>query len=180
MKKSFFIEFCKDIFLAGCMAVLFTPVIFLSDIISNKFSSIGILWLSFIFLYLVVITALYGLAFLSESKLHSYIRLGLSIPFSYLCLTYFWNTDYSIRSLYWIYPQYEKPGPGNGLLLLLILVLLSMICIAEIVLCVEYRQQLCQKFRKLQFPLCAAAAVIVILIVVLLEKRFPPMSSIPI
>ena len=180
MKKSFFIELGKDIFLAGCMAVFFTPVIFLSDIISNKFSSIGILWLMMILFYLVMTTALYGLAFLSESKLHSFIRLGLSIPFSFLCLTYFWNTDYSIRSLNWIYPHYGKSGPGSGLLILLILLMLGMICIAEIVLCIEFRQHLYQKFRKLQFPLCAVAAVILILIVVLLERQFPPMSSIPI
>ena len=173
MKKHSLLDFFEDLFYAACMAVFFTPTLYLSDIIAMKTDSLVIL-----LPYLVVSAWIYGLAVLGKPLRHIWIRWGLSVPLSLGCMVYFWETNFAIRALNWVYPEYGKPSAGSELFLLVVLMVIGFLCISEIVVLMFFCETLHPKIKKWQFPVCLTAMIIIILIVVLLERQFPSMRSI--
>ena len=163
-----------DTVVAFSMAVLFVSAIFLTEIISASVKSI---YPEFVYIGFVAIA--YGFDFVSSDIKRSLLRFGMSIPFSYLVLQYFWRTDYYIRSLNWIMPEYGMHQSGGSAfvgtfrLFIQIAACFMMGCIG---LGLNQRNYVVSE--KLQVVVSISATLALILFVVTLEKRFPSMQEI--
>ena len=148
------------------LSILFVSAIFLSEIINYKN---GILSL----VYIVFIAILFGFTLISKDKKMLLLKWGLSIPFSYIIIHYFWQTNYSVRALNWIFPSYGETSAGgnfSGFVLMLLLFILSLICgIVSLSINVkDYRL-----FEKSQLIITSIFVLITVATVLILEQHFP-------
>ena len=82
----------NTIICSATMSVITVSAIFLAEII-------GIANELFRLPYLLVVAVIYAAMLLSESKKQLLLKWVLSLPFSFFCFEYFWQTHYSIRAL---------------------------------------------------------------------------------
>ena len=163
-----------DIVAAISMAVLFVSAIFLVEIISASVESI---YPEFVFVGLVAIV--YGFELVSNDTKRSLLRFGMSIPFSYLVLQFFWRTDYLIRSLNWVIPEYGRHQSGGAAFVgafrffIQIAACFVMGCIG---LGLNKRDYVVPEKVQVVVSICVTMALI--LIVVTLEKRFPSIQEV--
>ena len=95
----------NTIICSATMSVITVSAIFLAEII-------GIANELFRLPYLLVVAVIYAAMLLSESKKQLLLKWVLSLPFSFFCFEYFWQTHYSIRALNWIIEGYGTQSAG--------------------------------------------------------------------
>ena len=79
---------------------------------------------------LLVVAVIYAVMLLSENRKTLLLKWVLTLPFSFLCLEYFWQTHYSVRALNWMTEGYGKQSAGGNFAGFLFLVLLFVLCIS--------------------------------------------------
>ena len=108
------------------MSVITVSAIFLAEII-------GIANELFRLPYLLVVAVIYAAMLLSESKKQLLLKWVLSLPFSFFCFEYFWQTHYSIRALNWIIEGYGTQSAGGNFSGFIVLILLLVLCFAGMI-----------------------------------------------
>ena len=162
MKKCLF----TNIILSLELSVLFVSAIFLSEIISYKNDLLS-------FAYILFTSLLYGIAMISKDKKAVLTKWGLSIPFSYIIIQYFWTTNYSVKALNWIFPAYGKPSAGGSFAGFVLLLLLSVICLICGIASASVKIKDYVFFEKIQLIITSAFTLITAAIVLFLEQQFP-------
>jgi len=97
----------NTIICSATMSVITVSAIFLAEII-------GIANELFRLPYLLIVAVIYAAMLLSESKKQLLLKWVLSLPFSFFCFEYFWQTHYSIRALNWIIEGYGTQSAGGN------------------------------------------------------------------
>lgn len=163
----------KDILFAAFLAIIFVSTIFISRIISytNEMA----------YIYEAIAALLYGLALISNKISDTIFKWLFSLPFSYIVFQYFWRTEYAIRSLNWVFPDYGEPTAGGNfdgffeLCFLLFCCLITMWIAFAITktLAVSDKEKNCKIFKIIQAIVCGVAAAAIIAVVIILEQQFP-------
>lgn len=155
-------------------AVFLVSGIYLANIISWREPR-----LELVFLFSVLMAVLYGAAFISRRLGECFLKLIISFPLSYLCLQYFWKTEYMLRSLNWVYPGYgHLSGVGKsaaGLLIIVyfILCIIALICAFGLSTIIEENNKAI-RFEKPQLIVCGILGIATVAVVIILERQFPP------
>ncbi|MBQ8966226.1 hypothetical protein [Ruminococcus sp.] len=121
MKKS---EVFTGLIAAAEISVIFVSAMFIADILSWSGGFFAAL------VYILLAAALYVLALISSSKKLWLLKWGVSVPLSFLVLQYFRYTDYMVRSLNWVFPNYGRQSAGGNFAGMLLLAVLSFMCLA--------------------------------------------------
>ncbi len=154
------------------MSSVLVSAIFLSEIISISAD----LW---ILPYFLAVVSVYSAMLLSENKKILLIKWGISLPLCYLCLNYFWRTNYSTRALNWLIDGYGgNSSAGGGFAGFVRLVFLLCLCLAGIMLAFSKSSDKMVKYTKLQLVSGIVIFILNASVVVYLEKLFPPYKEI--
>lgn len=148
------------------LSILFISAIFLSELISYKNDILALA-------YIVFISLFYGVAMISEDKKSLLLKWGLSIPFSYITIQYFWITHYSVRALNWIFPAYGKQSAGGAFVGLILILLLSVLCLVCGVLSCFVKVKDYKSFEKIQIIVISIMVLFIAAAVFILEQQFP-------
>ena len=156
----------KNIILSFELSIIFVSAVFLSQIISYKNNFLALA-------YIVFTSLIYGFAMISKYKKEVLLKWGLSIPFSYIAIQYFWITHYSVRALNWAFPSYGKQTAGgdfSGFVLLLFLSVSCLICgaLSRSVSVKDY-----SAFQKIQIIVISIIVLFTVAAVLILEQQFP-------
>lgn len=160
-------EILTDIISAAEISVIFTSAVFFIDIISNRYGLLA----SFVFIAFAAV--LYGTALISRSKRSWLIKWAVSIPFSFLVLLYFRITDYSVRSLNWVFPEYGTSSAGGMLASSFLLMIFLAACLISGLAALFIKISDSGRLRKVLFIIISAFAVITVCVVLILERQFP-------
>lgn len=163
MKKDLLI----NVLLSFELSIIFVSAIFLSEIISYK----NDLWA---LAYIVFISLIYGITMISKDKKSLLLKWGLSIPFSYITIQYFWITHYSVRALNWVFPAYGKQSAGGMLSGFILLLLLSAMCLICGILSCYVKVKNHKSFEKIQLLLTSTIVLGTVATVLILEQTIPP------
>ena len=160
-----------DIVLSISISILFVSSVFLSDLISIKHSPLE-------YIYIIFVALLYGFLMVSWNIRHWGLKWVISIPISYLVLQYFWQTEFSIRALKWVLPEYGKRSAGGKFAGFFLLCIQLVACFISGIAGISAGKMLvdCElydKFEKKQVIASVGIALIMALAVVLLERSFP-------
>lgn len=156
----------KDILLGAAMAVLFVCAIFLGDLVSF----LGMIPTA---VFLVLIAALYGLCAAGAPPREILIRWLCSLPCSYLVLQYFWQTEFALRALNWMRPDYGSPSAGANFAGFFRLVIQTAFCAAALLIALCVGKKLPEKFAAVQQLICSVAAMAAFAVAWALEMQFP-------
>lgn len=156
---------------AFILAVLFVSAVFLSDIIAAK----GVIPA---FAYLILTAVVYGVTMISKNTKTALLKWGMSVPFSYLVLQYFWQTDFAVRALNWTYPGYGSASAGGAFAGFVQLIFLSVSCLIGGIAGAFSEKKDFARFRKVQFLISFLSAAVISIVVLLLEKQFPAYNEI--
>ena len=148
------------------LSILFISAIFLSELISYKNDILALA-------YIVFISLFYGVAMISEDKKSLLLKWGLSIPFSYITIQYFWITHYSVRALNWIFPDYGTQSGGGAFAGFILILLLSVLCLVCGVLSCSVKVKEYIYFQKIQIVVILVIVLFTVAAVLLLERQFP-------
>ena len=149
------------------ISVFYVSTIFIADIVSDKYGFAAAV------VYMVFAAVLYGIALISRNKKEWLLKFGASIPFSLLCLLYFRLTDYSIRALNWVFPDYGLPSAGGQFASSFLFVIFSVMCLICLMISLFIRIKDYEKFSKIQLVITSVFAVLIICAVLILERQFP-------
>ncbi|MBP5607203.1 MAG: hypothetical protein J6X66_02900 [Lachnospiraceae bacterium] len=160
-----------DIVLSISISILFVSSVFITDLISIKLSP-------FEYVCIIFAALLYGFGMVSRNIRRGGLKWVLSIPISYLVMQYFWQTEFSIRALNWVLPEYGKRSAGGNLAGMHLLCIQLIICAISGIVGISAGKVLVDrdiydKFEKRQVIAAAVIALIIVIIVVILESRFP-------
>lgn len=161
---------------AAQAALLFVPITFLADIIS---------WIDdrLICTLLVIIlsASFYGTALVSASKRQFMLKWLLSVPVTIVLWHYFIQTNFSIRSLNWIFPGYGSPSAGGKFASTFLLFLQFGCCFITWGIALAFSRvkgRKCQNcIEILQKAVCSIICIGIVITVVVLESVFPPYAS---
>ena len=148
------------------LAIFYVSAIFVSDIISYKSIILA-------FIYIALSAVLYDVAFVSPEKKIALYKWLLSLPLSYLVFQYFWQTDYAIRALNWVFPGYGKASAGGNFAGFIQLMLLSGLCIAGGAAGLFITPKNWKSFARVQLIVCIFFGLCIIAAVVCMERSFP-------
>lgn len=166
--KTEFKDYLKtDILLALIVSILYVSSMFIIFIIINKYN------LTKTIIYSLFIAFLYGFVLLSKSRIIWLFKWGLSIPFTFPVLNYFWLTHYEIRSTNWIFPNYGRTTGGGGFAYSFVLLIYSVFCIISGLLSLIIKIKDYDRFRKIQFYISVGFCIVIVLIILLLQLQFP-------
>lgn len=157
-----------DILCSVSISIFFIPAIFLVDIISWKTD----IWE---FVYLFFMAAAYGLMFISKSKKDFFIKWGISLPLSYLILNYFWQTNYSVRSLNWVFPDYGEPSAGGAFAGGVLVIFFGVLCLISLIIAFDITKS--KNLEKFQLCFGGLLDIVIIVICITLERQFPTYTS---
>lgn len=157
-----------DICLSFELAVMYITTIFLSEIISYRFSMLG-------FAYMFFISIVYGFAMMSRSKKEALIKWALSLPFSYLVIQFFWRTQFAIRALNWVFPGYGKQSAGGKFAGFIEVCVLSLLCLITGVAALFVKPKKCDDngLDKIQMIICTVVTLGIIVAVLVIEGCLP-------
>lgn len=161
---------CTDLLMSFSMALLYVSGIFLCGILSFSTALTG--------LYILLTAALFALAAVSRDTKTGFIKWGISIPMAYLVIQYFWRTDYSIRSLNWLYPDYGRQSAGGAFAGAFLMLVLSVFCLLSGIAGINAKPDVHKRLKKIQLAVIFAADIIIISAVLILESRFPSIGII--
>ena len=156
----------NTIICSATMSVITVSAIFLSEII-------GIANELFRLPYLLVVAVIYAAMLLSESKKQLLLKWVLSLPFSFFCFEYFWQTHYSIRALNWIIEEYGTQSAGGNFSGFIVLILLLVLCFAGMIFAYSKSSEKIKRYTKAQSLVSLLILILVIIVVVSLESFFP-------
>lgn len=159
------------IFIAFILSVLYVSSIFISEIISYKSICLS-------YAYITVISVIYGMLLISEEKKYIIIKWILSLPFSCLTIQYFWKTNYSVRALNWVFPDYGASSAGGNFAGFISALFFSVLCLAGIIASFNIKPDNFKKFSKLQIIIGTVITVIIVSAVILTETQFPPYKEV--
>ena len=106
----------NTIICSAAMSAVVVSAIFLAEIIRTANDLL-------LLPYLLVVAVIYAVMLLSENRKTLLLKWVLTLPFSFLCLEYFWQTHYSVRALNWMTEGYGKQSAGGNFAGFLFLVL---------------------------------------------------------
>ena len=159
---------------AVTMATVTVSGIFIPEVLCKKIPGEAGVVLAFLYLFLIAL--IYTAVLISENKKIGLIKCLLSLPFSYLCLNYFWKTHFSIRVLNWPLNAYEVYGSqsagGNFNGFFMTISMLGLCAIGIVVAMIMSRP----KMKRFSLPQVIAGAIITvanIAIVLYLESLLP-------
>lgn len=160
-----------DIVLSISVSILFVSSVFLSDLISIKHYPLE-------YVYIILVALLYGFLMVSRNIRHWGLKWVISIPISYLVLQYFWQTEFSIRALNWVLPEYGKRSAGGKFASSFLLCILVAACFISGIASIGVGKmlvdrELFDKFEKKQVIASVGIALIIAIAVLLLERNFP-------
>lgn len=156
----------KNIILSFEISIIFVSAIFLSEIISYKNDIL-------VLVYIVFTSLIYGFAMKSKYKKEVLLRLGLSIPFSYITIQYFWLTHYSVRALNWAFPSYGKETSGGAFTGFVLLLMLLVLCLIAGILSCYIKVENNNRFEKIQIVVISVIVLFTAAAVLILEQQFP-------
>lgn len=159
-----------DVISALIISILYVSSIFLSVIASYKSIVLSMV-------YIVVTAFLYGTSLVSRKKTEWMFKYALSIPFSFLLLQYFWKTNYSIRALNWVFPNYGKDTAGGGFTGGLLFILSSAFCLTSGILSLFIKPKNYKTFEKLQLIITIPLTMLIVVFILILEQQFPSYNS---
>ena len=113
----------NTIICSAAMSAVVVSAIFLAEIIRTANDLL-------LLPYLLVVAVIYAVMLLSENRKTLLLKWVLTLPFSFLCFEYFWQTHYSVRALNWMTEGYGKQSAGGNFAGFLFLVLLFVLCIS--------------------------------------------------
>lgn len=149
------------------ISVFYVSTIFIGDIISNKFGFAAAV------VYMVFAAVLYGFSLISGNKKEWLLKFGVSVPFSILCFLYFWLTNYSVRALNWVFPDYGLPSAGGQFAGAFLFVIFSVMCLICLIISLFIRIKNYDRFRKIGLAATSVFAVLIVCAVLILERQFP-------
>lgn len=165
----------KDILFAAFLAIIFVSTIFISRIIS--YTSV------MTYIYEAIAELLYGLALISDKVSDVIFKWLFSLPLSYIVFQYFWRTEYAIRSLNWVFPDYGEPTAGGNFDGFIQLCFLLLSCTISMVVAFTMSTSFTtatsdkirkyKKIKKIQTIVCGVLSVAIVLTVIILEQQFP-------
>ena len=151
---------------SATMSVITVSAIFLAEII-------GIANELFRLPYLLVVAVIYAAMLLSESKKQLLLKWVLSLPFSFFCFEYFWQTHYSIRALNWIIEGYGTQSAGGNFSGFIVLILLLVLCFAGMIFAYSKSSEKIKRYIKVQSLTGIWIFMLMIIVVAYLETQFP-------
>jgi hypothetical protein len=165
------LSYVKMVVMAIFLSVFYVSTIFVSTIISYKSDILS-------FAYMVLIAVLYSFAFVSQSVKKALAKWAISIPFAYLVIQYFWSTNYSIRALNWVFPDYGKESAGGNFagfvtLMLFIILCLVGIFVAMLVSHTFKNEETYRRFERYQLVISTISVIAIVVSVLLMERQFP-------
>lgn len=164
-------EILNTVALACSASVFYVTAIFLSEIISIKSTFLALA-------YIVATGLVYLFAMIGKDKKNVLIKWLISIPVSLLIWWFFIRSEYSLRALNWVIPEYGRRSAGGNFAGLFNLVILSSLCLCGIVGSLFVRPKNYERFRKIQLPVCMILMVMIIAAVFILERQFPSVEYI--
>jgi len=164
-------ENLRDIILSLAVSVLFVSTIFLSGLILIKSDRIA-------YVYIIFMALLYGMGMISRNAKSWLLKWGLSIPFSYMVLQYFWQTDFMTRAINWVLPGYGKNSAGGNFAGFLMLCFQAVLCFIGGIAGLQVGKKLVdhnkyESFEKKQVIIGIVIALLIAVIDMMLERRFP-------
>lgn len=161
-----------DIALSLAVSILFVSTVFLSELILIKYVRIG-------YFCVIFMALLYGIGMISRDEKSWLLKWGLSIPFSYMVLQYFWQTDFSNRALNWVLPGYGEKSAGGNFAGFIVLCFQLILCFISGIAGLAVGKKLVdlnryESFEKKQAIIGTIIALFIIIIDMMLEKSFPP------
>lgn len=159
-------DLLKNVTLSLELSILFVSAIFLSQIISYKNDFLSLI-------YIVFTSLIYGIAMISKNKKSLLLKWGLSIPFSYITIQYFWMTHYSVRALNWVFPAYGEQSAGGSFADFILILLLFVLCLLCSVLSCSVKVKEYNSFQKIQIVVLSVVVLFTVAAVLILEQQFP-------
>lgn len=164
-------EILNTVALACSASVFYVPAIFLSEIISIKSTFL-------VLVYIVATGLAYLFAMIGKDKKNVLIKWLISVPVSLLIWWCFIRSEYSIRALNWVIPEYGRRSAGGNLAGTFNLLILSALCLCGIAVSLFVRPKKYERFRKIQLPVCMIFMVMIIAAVFILASQFPSVEYI--
>ena len=156
---------------AVLLAVSYVSAIFLGDLI-------GAYALPLLLVYSICTAAIYGLLLLSRDAKTAVLKWVCSLPFAFLCLEFFWQTNFYLRALNWVSPDYGKPSAGAGFAGFVQLVRLSFLCLIAGIAGICFRPDKMDKIARWQRILGGIWGIGTVIAAIWLERVFPPYSAV--
>lgn len=156
---------------AFLIAIQFSAAVYLGEIISYA-------GLVPALLYLVLTAAVYMLLLLSEKKVEALAKWFLSMPLCNLVMLYFWNTNYAVRALNWVYPGYGMQSAGGKFTASGLLLVQAALCGIGVIAAVSRPQKPDQKATAIRLCIGGGCTLAVIAAALLLETQFPPYEQV--
>ena len=120
----------NTIICSAAMSAVVVSAIFLAEIIRTANDLL-------LLPYLLVVAVIYAVMLLSENRKTLLLKWVLTLPFSFLCLEYFWQTHYSVRALNWMTDVYCMLSAVGYFAVFLFIVLLLVHCISAIIILIQ-------------------------------------------
>lgn len=161
-----------DIVLGGVQAaIIFYPSWVISDLLSWKTDYLP-------FIFILAAAVFYGLAMLSRTWIHTFIKFGISVIAVIPVYQYFYMTNYTLRALNWVLPGYGKPSAGGSFASVMLLLFLLTTCFITAVSTNVSQHKIKDdlKFKRLfrlKTVVCTIICIGIIAAILLLERQFP-------
>lgn len=165
------LKIANTIICSATMSAVIVSAIFLSEIISIANDL-------FVLPYLILVAIMYTFMLISESKKCVLCKWGVSLPFSYLCFNYFWKTNYSIRALNYMIPDYGKPSAGGKFAGFITLIFILFLCLVGIIFAIAKSSEKIKSYTKKQSFAGILIFVVIMIVVIYLETLFPSYISV--
>lgn len=156
---------------AALAAVFFVPTLFLEDILAWKSDLLPIL-------YQIIMACLYGFILTSPSKKIFFLKWAGSLFFSWPCFEFFWQTDFSVRSLNWVFPNYGFQTAGGAFAGTFNMGVFTFFSLIGWVIALSCSSADNNKLEKIQMRLGGVLGAVIVLVVLELEQGFPPYASV--
>ena len=161
----------SDAALACSASIFLVSAMFLSQIISVRSTGLSLL-------YIVVTAVMYLFAMIAKDKRSVLIKWLISIPCAIGIWWLFIKSEYALRALNWVIPDYGRQSAGGRLAGAFELLTLSLLCLIGLIVSIFVRPKDYERFRKIQLAVCMALMVIVIAVVFILNGQFPSLDYI--
>ena len=156
-----------DIISAIELSIFYISTIFINTIISDRYGILPSI------IYMLLVAAVFGIALVSKNKKIWLLKVGVSVPFSYLVLQYFWKTHYYIRALNQSFPNYGRDTAGGRFAGSLLLLFFSVLCLISGGISLNINIRDYDSYRIKLFVFTSAFAVFIVCIVLISERQFP-------
>ena len=166
-----FTEWLWNIISAFWMAIIFVSPIFVEDIIVDKSIVLELV-------YLVLSAVMFGFLLISRTKKIWGLKLFLFVPLSCLVIQYFWKTNYAIRGLNWVHPDYGRQSAGGAFVWFFFFRIQVLLYLIAAVVALMAKPKIDKTFERIHVIISTLFTLILVVIILLMERNFPDMASI--